>query len=315
MVILRPAVSFLLGATTALIIGTKTTVGTDIAIHGSGTTNPSKCFWHIMDKLEEQIKEDTRLTYRGVGSGTGVKEFLGKGTGADGSNDYQPYNDFGSGDIPISAEDWQAWNDQGIEFVQLPFVLSAVSFFHSIPGVPTGNYGLNMTACLLARVFNADITTWDDPDIKAINPGLNVPKDYPIYVGRRVLGSSSTYSITNYLYAKCPKTDENPKGWPEDMVGSELTNWHDSTHPCDGSGPMTDCLVENEGAIGYIDSAHGHEEDLNEIKLENGDGLFLTAKEAGTEGIQAAARDSSKAPESADGDWSNLAFYNMVRHH
>lgn len=81
---------------------------------------------------------------------------------------------------------------------------------------------------------------------------------------------------------------------------------------CDGSGPMTDCLVENPGAIGYIDSAHGHEEELTEIAISNGDGVFLTAKDAGVEGIQAAATDLSDAPDSADGDFSSLAFYNKV---
>lgn len=130
-------------------------------------------------------------------------------------------------------------------------------------------------------------------------------------MGRRVLGSSSTYSITNYLYSQCPGGLGNEKGWPVDKVGSEI-EWDSSTHECDGSGAMTDCIVENEGAIGYIDSAHGHEEGLNEIALKNGDGNFLTAKDAGVEGIQAAAADLSDAPESADGDFSSLAFYNKV---
>ncbi|KAL7518311.1 hypothetical protein ACHAWX_003156 [Stephanocyclus meneghinianus] len=287
-----------------------TSISSVISLHGSGTTNPSKCFWHILDKLEEQIRVPTRLTYRGVGSGTGISEFLGKDIPKDsGINTFEAYNDWGSGDIPIDSEDITTWNNQGIEFVQLPFVLSAVSFFHSIPGVPNGKGGLNMTACLLARVFDGDIKTWDHEDIVAINPSLEVPKEYPIYVGRRVLGSSSTYSITNYLYAQCPSNLDNEKGWPVDKVGSEI-EWDESTHECDGSGPMTDCLLENEGAIGYIDSAHGHEEDLLEIALSNADGVFLTAKDAGVEGIQAAAADLSNAPASADGDFSSLAFYN-----
>lgn len=178
--------------------------------------------------------------------------------------------------------------------------------------MPNGQGGLNMTACLLARVFDGNIKTWDHEDIAEINPGLDVPKNYPIFVGRRVLGSSSTYSITNYLYAQCPRGLDNPDGWPVDKVGSEIV-WDESTNECDGSGPMTNCLVENEGAIGYIDSAHGHEEGLNEIALSNGDGVFLTAKQAGDEGIQAAATDLSDAPGSADGDFSSVAFYNKVR--
>eukprot|EP00581_Thalassiosira_minuscula_P009314 CAMPEP_0183702816 /NCGR_PEP_ID=MMETSP0737-20130205/801_1 /TAXON_ID=385413 /ORGANISM="Thalassiosira miniscula, Strain CCMP1093" /LENGTH=199 /DNA_ID=CAMNT_0025929493 /DNA_START=43 /DNA_END=639 /DNA_ORIENTATION=- len=167
-----------------------------IGIHGSGSTSRANCIWLLVSQLQEQIKQPVRLTYRAVGSGTGIKEFLGKGiyndaTGEWGEDTYEAYNDFGAGDIPISAEDKQEWNDRGIDFVQLPFALSAVSFFYNLPGVPsTGNMGLNMTACLLSRVFQRDITTWDHPEILDINPGLNVAKDYPIYVGRRVLGSS-----------------------------------------------------------------------------------------------------------------------------
>jgi len=283
-----------------------------IIISGSGTTNPSKCFWHIMAKLEEQIKIPVRMTYRAVGSGTGQKEFLGKGIDIDGTiTDTEiAYNDFGSGDIPISAADKEKWNNNGIEFAQLPFVLSAVSFFHNIPGVPNGEMGLNMTACLLARVFSADITEWDHPDIKEINPGLNVEENYPIYVGRRDLGSSSTYSITHYLHAQCPESPDEPKGWPEDKAASKI-EWDPTTNACDGSGPMTTCIRENEGAIGYIDAAHGHEADLKEIKLKNGDGFFLTSKEAGIDGVQAAAADLSTVPSTAFGDFTNVAYYNM----
>ncbi|KAL7554108.1 hypothetical protein ACHAWF_017499 [Thalassiosira exigua] len=286
-----------------------------LGVHGSGTTNPSKCFWHIMAKLEEQIKLPSRLTYRAVGSGTGQKEFLGKGIDVNGTstNTLIPYNNFGAGDIPISREDWIEFGgggeNKGASFVQLPFVLSAVGFFHSIPGVPTGERGLNMTACLLSRIFQADITTWDHPDILAENPGLNVAENYPIFVGRRVKGSSSTYSITYYLYDQCPKTDANPKGWPLDKRKKEI-EWPASTYPCDGSGLMSRCLQENEGAIGYVDVAHGHQSLLPEIRVKNGDGFFLTSKEAGDEGIQDAAKDLSKVPSSADGDFSQVAYYN-----
>ncbi|EJK44822.1 hypothetical protein THAOC_36605, partial [Thalassiosira oceanica] len=146
-----------------------------LGLHGSGTTNPSKvrailcrscqiaplfltvifrlikpqCFWHIMEKLEEQIKIPTRLTYRAVGSGTGQKEFLGKvldPEDPDSGFTEKAYNDFGAGDIPIPSADRDAYFAKGIEFVQLPFVLSAVTFFHNIPGVPaSGDSQLQMT--------------------------------------------------------------------------------------------------------------------------------------------------------------------------
>lgn len=305
--------AYLLGATLfGALTGTAVAQDGPLIVAGSGTTNPSKCFWHIMAKLTAQIKIPTRMTYRAVGSGTGQKEFLGKGIKFPNGtviDTMTPYNHFGSGDIPIPATDKEKWNAAGVEFVQLPFVLSAVSFFHSIPGVPSGEMGLNMTACLLARVFSADITTWDHEDILAINPGLNVAEGYPIFVGRRVLGSSSTYSITHYLYAQCPQTDAEPKGWPRDKTAKEI-DWPASTNACDGSGPMTRCIQGNPGAIGYIDAAHGHEALLNEIRVRNGDGVYLTSKEAGMDGVQAAAADLSSVPDTAFGDFTNVAYYN-----
>ena len=215
------------------------------------------------------------------------------------------YNDFGAGDIPIPTADRDAYFAKGIEFVQLPFVLSAVTFFHNIPGVPaSGDSQLQMTACLLARVFKRDITAWDHPDILAINPDLNVAPGYPIFVGRRVKGSSSTYSITHYLRAQCPEE------WDEEDTASTV-EWHPDTNPCDGSGPMTSCLKDNEGSIGYIDAAHGHENGLTEIRVRNGDGRYLTTVESGVAGVQEAATDLAAAPATADGDFSDVAFYNM----
>lgn len=251
-----------------------------------------------------------------MGSGTGIAEFLGKEIlDANGTEmtTYEAYNDFGAGDIPIDTEDRSAWISRGIEFVQLPFVLSAVSFFHNLPGVAaSGSQGLNMTACLLSQIFRANITTWDHPDILAINPGLSVPTpDYPIYVGHRVKGSSSTDAITNYLHAQCPQTDEQPDGWPADLVGSAI-EWHPSTNECDGSDLMAECIQSNEGSIGYVDAAHGHEALLTEIRVKNGDGNFLTSIDAGVEGVLAAV-DADLIPLAADEDFSAMEFYNMVR--
>jgi len=74
---------------------------------------------------------------------------------------------------------------------------------------------------------------------------------------------------------------------------------------------MTACIETNPGAIGYIDAAHGIEAGLTEIRLSNGDGNFLTSQDAGVLGVQDAAKDLSAVPDSADGDFSQVEFYNM----
>merc|ERR1711871_663687 len=121
--------------------------------------------------------------------------------------------------------------------------------------------------CLPAKIFNRDITTWDDSEITDLNPSLSVPEDQEIYVYHRVFGSSTTNGITSYLHAACPEE------WPESQVGSTIT-WADDTIGVQGSSNMAAALSSVEYAIGYIDSGHGHEDGLAEVELENADGLF-----------------------------------------
>ena len=40
-----------------------------------------------------------------------------------------------------------------------------------------GVNSLKLDGPTLAKIFNGSITTWDDPAIKALNPGTNLPRD------------------------------------------------------------------------------------------------------------------------------------------
>jgi len=186
--------------------------GEVFTLHGSGTTNPSKCFWHIMSLFEERSQISTRLTYRAVGSSTGITEFLGVNNTAVGA--HVPHNDFGSGDIPVPSDKYVALNaavpgatDQSA-MVHLPFAISSVSFFHNIPGVPDGEDGIHLSPCTLARIFNGELKKWSDPEIlgdNVDNASLQTileDGDLPIFVARRVQGSSSTASVTQVSIAR-----------------------------------------------------------------------------------------------------------------
>lgn len=263
-----------------------------VSVHGSGTTNPSKCYWQIMDQMQIMSKLPIRMTYRGVGSSTGQAEFIGNGTLSD--------NMFGSGDIPLSAEDYSMFPEGSV--FHLPIVIGAISFFHS---VPTGDKQLNISPCVLAKIFNRKITVWTDPEIITDNPDLDLPDAMPIIVARRVLGSSSTSSITAYLNQVCP--DE----WPEEMVGSTI-EWPADTLSCEGSSAMTACITGNPGTIGYIESGHGHAQGLQEIELLNKAQSFISSKEAAEKGGILAAVDNAIFPDSLDGDFSDVNLLNQV---
>ena len=189
------AVPVLLGF---LLVSDNHATATILSVHGSGTTNPSSCFQSVMEKMQAQSKLPIRLTYRGTGSTVGLEEF---------KNNFDPFGpaaDFGFGEIPLPTEDWQTFQDKNTTVLQLPILFGSVSFFHSVPDTPN----LNLTSCLLARIFTRDIKDWAHPDIRLINPGLdklfNVENEdvdslgasLRIRVARRELGSSSTLAVT-----------------------------------------------------------------------------------------------------------------------
>ena len=64
-----------------------------------------------------------------------------------------------------------------------------------MPGAPTH---LNLDGKTIAKIFLGQITNWNDPAIKALNKGANMPnlKITPIF---RSDGSGTTYNFTDYL--------------------------------------------------------------------------------------------------------------------
>ena len=263
-----------------------------ISLHGSGTTNPSKCYWTIMDQLQIQSKVPTRMTYRAVGSSTGQAEFIGDGILSD--------NMFGSGDIPFSQEKYDAFPADTI--LHLPVVLGAISFFHS---VPTGGNKLNLSPCILAKILKRDITDWGDDEIKKANPNLSLPNPSPITVAHRVKGSSSTASITKYLNQVCPAE------WPDELVGKTI-DWPVETYGCEGSGGMSACIKGMPGTIGYIDMGHGHAEGLTEIELLNAAQKYISSKEAAAQGGIMAAAENAALPETLEGSFADVNLLNQV---
>merc|ERR1719354_983110 len=191
--------------------------------------------------------------------------------------------------------------------VHLPFLIGGVSFFHNIPYVDVdGIGGLNLTGCLLARIFDREIINWNHEDILDLNPNMKLPDEgLDITVARRVKGSSSTKSVTGYLNKKCPEH------WT--LGEGSTVDWSFDTEECQGSGGMTQCIRDKEGAIGYIDAGHGWDEGLKEVRLEI-NGNFKTSEELDALGGFAAAADSaalSTMPSNYEGDFSEVNLINQ----
>ena len=272
-------------------------------IRGSGTTNPSKLFWWAMDKLEERAGSPVRLTYRSVGSGTGKADW------ADHANNGDP--DFASTDFGLEP-------DTAKPFLQIPFQIGAVSVFVNLPGVKTGD--IKLSACTVAKIFNGDITSWDDAAIKA-DSGLTLPAQ-TIKVVYRTNGSSSTQGIKGYMQAGCP--DFSTLTVDSTPLTSNNNHLIPGQYGVTGSDEMRKKIGANEYSIGYIDAGHGHKDDLTEVALKNVDGQWVVTKSGDPGGfvtadIPAVVTPSLKAtfPGGATntnytGDWSGVNLFNKA---
>ena len=128
------------------------------------------------------------LNYTSSGSGAGVSEFIGAQT------------DFGGSDSPLNAEkgevekaaarcgDNPAWN--------LPAVFGPIAVTYNVAGVD----GIVLDGPTLAKIFNGTVTTWDAPEIKALNEGAALPAE-PINVLFRSDESGTTDNFQKYLEA------------------------------------------------------------------------------------------------------------------
>jgi ABC-type phosphate transport system substrate-binding protein len=292
--------STVLGNTVSTIASTQ--VAPVLQLHGSGTTNPRLLLWKAMSILEERAKVPVRMTYRAVGSGTGQKEFVGR------EPDFSPLANFGSGDIPLSEDMYSSMQTRGQGVVHVPFVLGGISIFHSIP---TGEQ-VDLDACLLARIFKLNITTWDDEEIIAFGSNSKIASvlaGKKIKVVRRVFGSSSTSITTGYLRKTCPQvwTSELTGKGDADKVTLEPTKapfWPAGTIKAQGSDGVADYLEANDFAIGYIDSGHGVKLGLKEVALRNRAGKILTSQTASLGDVA----EFASLPVKMEDDWSKISL-------
>ena len=68
---------------------------------------------------------------------------------------------------------------------------------YNVPGVTT----LKLNAAVACGIFTGEITSWSDPAIAAINPGLTLP-DQPII---------PVYAATTPVQPGCSKTGASPR--------------------------------------------------------------------------------------------------------
>ncbi len=126
----------------------------------------------------------TTITYGGGGSGAGVQQFnQGKVAFAGSDSALKP--------TEVDASKAVCKTGQGID---LPMVAGLVSIVFNVSGVDH----LVLDGPTLAKIFDSKITTWNDPAIVALNPGVTLPSA-PIQAIHRSDDSGTTANFTTYL--------------------------------------------------------------------------------------------------------------------
>jgi len=295
-----------------------------VQFHGSGTTNPDRCYWHILESIMSQTKIPSWLTYRSTSSGPGQEEFMGNIT--------HPFTHFASSDYPLPKLLYESLRNAGKEMIHLPVMVSAIGVFHSVPlkhpNAPLDVIDLNLTSCLVARIYQGDIVDWNHPEIVEVNPNLDLPvavnnygkpkeeQIFPIQVVHRDMGSSSTYALTAYLHKSCPEH------WGEQLVGNTI-DWpltgDDRFILAQGTSTMIASILGTPGAIGFADAGLAFDQGVAEAALKMDQvsikgGFYLTTRDALKKNGVSATLDANgtNIPTRGDADWSGVDLINQV---
>jgi len=240
----RPAVCALIVAAAIGTAGCATAPGSDassspaaaVSVPGSqslaetGSTLLYPLFKEWANGYENQFPGVT-ITTAGTGSSTGIS------AAASGAAD------IGTSDAYLSSA--IAASHPALENV--PLAISAQVVSYNVPGV---RVSLKFNSALLAKMYQGRITRWDDPAIRALNPGVPLPalKVVPVH---RSDGSGDTFLFTSYL-AK-PGSD-----WGSTIDFGTTVAWPPvpGALAAKGNGGMVAACVATTGCVAYIGSSY-----------------------------------------------------------
>jgi phosphate transport system substrate-binding protein len=193
----------------------------------------------------------SQITYTGNGSSTGIQVFT-EGDIA-----------FAGSDVTMTSQQQsQATSACGSTALTVPITSGGVAIMYNLPGV---TQSLNITAATLAGIYMGQIKTWNDPAIKATNPGVTLPNT-PISVFYRSDGSGTTDVLTGFLTATAPSV------WTLG-VNKQFSNWPTGQGATGSSGVATG-VKNTPGGITYAEITYAKQNNLATAKIKGAQGGF-----------------------------------------
>jgi phosphate ABC transporter phosphate-binding protein len=227
-------------------------------LHGGGATLPAPLYLKWFESFEGK-NPAIQVQYDSVGSETGIR-LLTEGK-----------VDFAGSDVPPDTSALQ------ISFLRVPTVLGGVVPIYNLKNVGSN---LKFTPEMLAGIYLAKITKWNDPLIHAANKGIPLP-DAEIAVIHRSDGSGTTYTWSDFL-------SKTSTVW-KSTVGTGMTvAWPTGTGAEHNDGVAT-LVQKTPNSIGYVELVYAIQHQLSFGSVRNAAGEFIHAD---LETLAAAAKDS-----------------------
>lgn len=235
-------------------------------INGAGSTFAAPMYQQWAGQYH--ASHNVQINYQAIGSGGGISEFS------------QGIVDFGATDAPMSStEQANAQAGQKSLVLHIPMIIGAVAIIYNEPGIKN----LRLDGPTLANIYLGKIKTWNDPAIKALNPGVKLPSD-SIQPVERADSSGTSYVFTSYLSTISPT-------WASQVGVSKQPSFPTGTGATGSSG-VAAAVQQTKGAIGYVEYGYASQGHIPFASLKNPSGQFVAPTPAAT----TAAADSATYP-------------------
>jgi phosphate transport system substrate-binding protein len=229
-----------------------------VLLRGAGATFPAPLYEEWFRAYQKEHPQ-TAVAYDAVGSGAGVKRFIGKSTDLT----QEDLVDFGASDAAMTDAEIAAV-ERGVRLV--PMTAGAVVLAYNLPELQDD---LKLTRAALGGIFLGEITRWDDPKLVATNPGLkNAAMTIALVVRRDASGT--TYALANHLSAISEE-------WRGRFGAAQLVDWPGEAMRVDGNAGVAGRIKQSLGSIGYVELGFARRLGLTTARLENRAGRFIRA--------------------------------------
>ncbi len=154
--------------------------------------------------------------------------------------------------------------------MSIPLAISAQAVNYNLPGLNSSH--VKLSGPILAGIYSGKITMWNDPAIKAANPGVALPA-HTIVPIHRLDGSGDTFIFTQYLSNSTPSWKASP-GFGTTVSWAAVPGEIGAK----GNAGMLAAAAANPYSLAYIGVSYAPQvmkAGLGVAMLKNADGKFV----------------------------------------